>query len=280
MTETPTKTNQKTASSNAQRSDFSAKTCRTMRVCSRKKKPSQKRKRCGSLSQGGVHLENGTPWGSRKIKAKKCAHKSQVQDEKIRIMQNENTSSKLLAEAATELEHFRKHHSNSDCASHFPSACRRLLRSLPGNQNCIDCGRCNPDWASVTFGSLICLKCSGLHRSYGVGTSVVRSIDMDAWTHSQILKVLEGGNAQLEGFFDRHYLGRSSPTANCRYRTKAGKFYATHLQHHVDAVSKAGKYRGREASRKIQPHLQTSGSTSRNNEQQVRSSAMKPIAVK
>lgn len=195
-------------------------------------------------------------------------------------MKNENVSSTLLADAACELEHFRTYHSNQDCASHFPTACRRLLRSLPGNQRCIDCCRYNPDWASVTFGSLICLKCSGRHRSYGVGTSVVRSIDMDAWTHSQILSVLEGGNAQLEGFFERHHLGQSSSTASCRYRTKAGKFYATHLQHHVNAVSKAGTYRGREATRKIQqslPHTSESISSSTN---EVRSSVIASIAVK
>jgi len=150
----------------------------------------------------------------------------------------------LLQQASAELEALRRVES-----SQFPSACRRLLRSLPGNTHCADCGNVNPDWASITYGSLYCLLCSGRHRSYGVATSVVRSVHLDAWTHKQVLAVLEGGNGQLERFLDRHFLGRQSPKANCRYHTKAARFYATHLRQHVHAVAEAGVYKGREASR-------------------------------
>ncbi len=198
-------------------------------------------------------------------------------------MTNEIVCPQLLANAATELEHFRINHSRPDSAAPIPTACRRLVRSLPGNQRCMDCGRNHPEWASVTFGALVCLQCSGRHRSYGVGTTIVRSIDMDAWTHAQILNLLEGGNAQLEGFFERHHLGRSSPTASIRYRTKAGKFYATHLQHHVQAVAKAGTYRGREASRNIkqqQPLMTETGQSSLPKEQPMSAPAITPIAVK
>jgi hypothetical protein len=153
----------------------------------------------------------------------------------------------LIAQAAIELEQLRK----TGSCNHFPSACRLLLRSAPGNTQCADCGTPNPDWASVTFGSLYCLNCSGRHRSYGVQTSVVRSVDMDAWTHTQVLSVLEGGNGQLEGFLDRHCLGRTSDKANCRYHTKAARFYKTHLKQHVMLVADAGVYRGREASRSL-----------------------------
>lgn len=36
--------------------------------------------------------------------------------------------------------------------------------------------------------------------------SVVKSIGMDGWSHSQIISMLEGGNDQLSGFFVRHSL--------------------------------------------------------------------------
>jgi hypothetical protein len=96
----------------------------------------------------------------------------------------------------------------------------------------------------------MCIDCSGRHRSYGVAKSVVRSIHMDAWSHSQILAMLEGGNAQLETFFDRHKMGSSSPTSSKRYHTKGAEFYRNHLGEHAKKVAHSGEYKGREASRR------------------------------
>jgi hypothetical protein len=127
----------------------------------------------------------------------------------------------------------------------FPRACRKLLYSIAGNSRCVDCGNTNPDWASVTYGVLLCVRCSGAHRSYGVATSRVRSISMDGWSHSQVLAMLEGGNEQLQHFFQRHQMANTSS----RYKTKAAKFYRTHLEKHVKTVGNAGLYKGREASR-------------------------------
>lgn len=33
-----------------------------------------------------------------------------------------------------------------------------------GNAKCADCGMKNPQWASVSFGTVFCLECSGVHR--------------------------------------------------------------------------------------------------------------------
>jgi hypothetical protein len=150
----------------------------------------------------------------------------------------------LIRRAALELEEMRDRRE-----TRFPLACRHLLRTLPGNSHCADCGAASPDWASVTFGSLYCMVCIGRHRSFGVQTSLCRSVDLDAWTHEQVLAVLEGGNAQLEGFLDRHSLGRHSAKARSRYHTKAGQFYKNNLRQHVHLVADSGVYQGREASR-------------------------------
>lgn len=130
----------------------------------------------------------------------------------------------------------------------FPPLCRKLVRSLPGNSRCVDCNSPNPDWASVSFGCLICLNCSGRHRSMGVQKSKVRSIEMDHWTHDQVLAMLEGGNRQLLDFFDRHQMDKM-PTK--RYHTKAAKFYREHLSKHVRKLTGHGPYQGREASRQL-----------------------------
>jgi hypothetical protein len=142
----------------------------------------------------------------------------------------------------------------------FPSACRKYLFSLPGNSRCVDCGSLNPDWASVTYGTLLCVRCSGRHRSYGVTKSRVRSISLDSWSHAQVLAVLEGGNEQLQQFFQRHQMGNShnhhhsthhssQPAIRDRYQTKAALFYRAQLEVHVEKIAKNGQYKGRLSSR-------------------------------
>ena len=38
------------------------------------------------------------------------------------------------------------------------------VKALPGNDKCCDCGMKHPQWASVSFGNVFCLECSGVHR--------------------------------------------------------------------------------------------------------------------
>mmetsp|Transcript_32874 Transcript_32874/g.50292 ORF Transcript_32874/g.50292 Transcript_32874/m.50292 type:complete len:242 (-) Transcript_32874:225-950(-) len=157
----------------------------------------------------------------------------------------------------------------------FPSSCLELLRTLPGNSRCVDCNQFNPEWASVSYGVLLCLKCSGRHRGMGVKTSFVRSLTMDSWSQSQVLTMLEGGNDQLSRFFERHSLGvckqagrenengssgwtsfrinkgEIEPIVSRRYSTKAAQFYRQELGIHVERVMERGEYKGRKASREI-----------------------------
>jgi len=138
------------------------------------------------------------------------------------------------------------HSDEYSVVSRFPRNCRRLVQSLPGNRHCVDCDAANPEWASVTYGCLLCLKCSGRHRSYGVAISTVRSIHMDHWTYSQILCMLEGGNTQLKAFYHRHHM---SSIVEKRYLTKASSFYRSHLQAHARELAKSGPYPGRDVVR-------------------------------
>ncbi|CAN4080956.1 unnamed protein product [Withania somnifera] len=55
----------------------------------------------------------------------------------------------------------------------------KILRKVPGNDKCADCGASDPDWASLNLCILICIECSGIHRNLGVHISKVRSITLD-----------------------------------------------------------------------------------------------------
>jgi hypothetical protein len=167
----------------------------------------------------------------------------------------------LLKKASTELEILRLHgsitvkHSNNSSNNKdgkpFPNSCLNVLRSIPGNSRCIDCGNCHPDWASVSYGILLCVRCSGRHRSYGVATSRVRSVSMDNWSYSQVLSMLEGGNEQLHNFYSRHLMcDNKSKVFDRRYQTKAARFYRINMEVHVANVGKFGQWKGRESSRK------------------------------
>lgn len=222
-----------------------------------------------------------------------------------------NHSLNQIMVASEELEEIRRSpdHQGSSVGRmiKFPFACLGIVRSLPGNQHCIDCGVPNPDWASVTYGCLLCLHCSGIHRSYGVRKSFVRSLTMDEWSHLQVLAMLEGGNKQLMDFFARHQMGgggRNGGEGTCsrpinammtykRYQTKAAQFYQTHLAKHVNEVSNAGIYLGREAARqskkkkqqreqqqrKETPHSITQQQITKTQQQQLQQQRKKPKSI-
>lgn len=74
----------------------------------------------------------------------------------------------VLEMASIELETVKL--TNGKCPT-FPSAALVLLKSLKGNSRCIDCADHDPQWAAVSYGALLCLQCSGRHRSLGVQVS-------------------------------------------------------------------------------------------------------------
>ena len=171
----------------------------------------------------------------------------------------DDAQSTLIDMASNEIEQMRV--KGSSFYPTMPPACLALLKSIDGNSKCMDCGERDPSWAAVRYGALLCLQCSGHHRSLGVQISCVRSVNMDEWSPEHLLQMLEGGNSQLATFFDRHHLSvESCPERDQgitkgnvikqRYKTKAAEFYRSQLGFHASKILGAGPYQGREMFRK------------------------------
>ena len=72
----------------------------------------------------------------------------------------------------------------------------QMERVRAANPTCADCDAPSPDWASINLGVLICIDCSGIHRSLGVHISKVRSVTLDSWTSELLELMVNIGNTR------------------------------------------------------------------------------------
>ncbi|KAM6981151.1 arf-GAP with coiled-coil, ANK repeat and PH domain-containing protein 3-like isoform 2-T2 [Aplochiton taeniatus] len=76
------------------------------------------------------------------------------------------------------------------------------IQTLPGNELCCDCGQSAPCWASINLGILLCIECSGIHRSLGVHCSKVRSLTLDSWEPELLKLMCELGNVVINQIYE------------------------------------------------------------------------------
>ena len=125
----------------------------------------------------------------------------------------------------------------SEKLSSFPRDILDEVRRKPGNERCCDCKALDTSWSSVNHGSLICLDCAGKHRSLGIKTSIVRSIEMDAWTETEVEMLYCGGNQNLRDHLAGTMAALGSKfTIQTLYMSEAAELYRNKISELVKTL--------------------------------------------
>lgn len=109
------------------------------------------------------------------------------------------------------------------------------LLKVEENQKCFDCGNLNPKWASLNNAIYVCLKCAGLHRSFGVNVSFIRSLTIDSWDENHIELLRKGGNKRFRDFLDEFRVPNNAEM-DFKYMIRASDYYRKLLKCEVNGI--------------------------------------------
>ncbi|XP_028766168.1 ADP-ribosylation factor GTPase-activating protein AGD1 isoform X2 [Neltuma alba] len=114
-----------------------------------------------------------------------------------------------------------------------------VLRSVSGNDKCADCGKPEPEWASLNLGILICIECSGIHRNLGVHISKVRSLTLDVkvWDPSVLTMFQSLGNHFANSVWEEKLHSASEMQADGNTIDDRNKLLRARKPEHDDPIS-------------------------------------------
>ncbi|KAI5185655.1 hypothetical protein NEHOM01_0981 [Nematocida homosporus] len=106
---------------------------------------------------------------------------------------------------------------------------KSVVESSPENKRCVDCNMARPQWASITYGIFVCLNCAGVHRSFGVKVSVVKSVGMDLWKPEEVSAMDLGGNKRFLSYLAQYNL-EQIPKQELYHHTRIQEYAQTLYQ--------------------------------------------------
>lgn len=107
--------------------------------------------------------------------------------------------------------------SDSNSYEDNPSKLLQIIRDVDqGNKWCADCGSSSKvEWVSINLGIVLCIECSGIHRSLGTHITKVRSLTLDIHSFSNdIVEILlQVGNRVSNMVWEARLDQSTKPTA-------------------------------------------------------------------
>ena len=91
---------------------------------------------------------------------------------------------------------------------------RRVAAVEALSTTCCDCGAKRPEWAVINRGCLVCLRCSGVHRSLGTHVSKVRSLRLDRLSDATLRFLEAVGNDRCNQVFEQALSPDMKPRQN------------------------------------------------------------------